>query len=414
MSNGHKQSIIDFIKQLFLELKALGVTFETIGRVVDRETSDELTNARSIWARIEERVVAQNPTMVSKELVAKRLLFKTVQQALHYIDAEQELEADASKDLDELFTYSIVRKMNLPIVHLVVDDEGPIKFGKVSFFKINDDDRKTDWWERIESHVGGFSSWVEAYAQIGSPGDLQLSVENAKAILQEHLLYIRGIGFPITDKTLPQIAMVGDLSVPGGIPIRIIDIMANYKIEYPSKLVVQLGALPLPHKLKTDLLHGYENPQVLKITEMIVKENKDQLELERKFLQGLRWIGDATLPGDLNFRYLKVCLALEALMGGEAADEWLIARGITATLAERSAFIAGSSQTERIEIDKLVKRHYRKRSDLVHGSDSAITDYDFIEFATLVRKIAFDLLDKVADIKTINGFQEWVNSNRYR
>ena len=154
---------------------------------------------------------------------------------------------------------------------------------------------------------------------------------------------------------------------------------------------------------------------VITILDKLLSKDGDTTitEMQRKFLSGLRWIGEGTKPDTLAARYLKISTALEYLIGGESSIEYLTTRGITATLAERAAFLIGKDKDQRISIDRAVKKYYGLRSKIVHGNRDAVDQSDFLEFGLLVRQIALTLCQKVSSFSGVDDLQKWVIEQRY-
>jgi hypothetical protein len=140
--------------------------------------------------------------------------------------------------------------------------------------------------------------------------------------------------------------------------------------------------------------------------------------MEKKLIDSIHWLSEATKPDTRNSKYVKISLALETLLGGEPKeDENLKVRSITIMLAERAAFIAGESTTDRLNIDRDIHKYYGKRSTIIHGDEIDITLEEIDEFGELVRKLTLAMLRKLAEIgyeiKNTVEFEKWVKKQKY-
>jgi len=332
-------------------------------------------------------------------------------------------EDDIINKLDEnirrILDYKAFRDMDIPILNLEIESE-TFRIGPVSFHSMTDEDRKDDdrniWWKNVEGALGDSNARMSAisFARVKSPGDIEKSIDYASNMVDEILLLIRAIGFPISTKDVPQIGVLNDFSISTSRPFRPQNLRENYRIDFDSKFVKRIGHPIYPLRLHNELLNSI-NPDILTLLINLIEENGiyPKGEMEAKLMTGLRWIGEATKPDNLSARFVKLTFALEAIIGGESNEEWLTTRGITATLAERAAFLFGESQPQRLQIDKDVKKYYRIRSDIVHGSGYEIADEDLENFGNLVRSVAWATLEKLDDFKNIDSLQKWIVNQRY-
>ena len=139
--------------------------------------------------------------------------------------------------------------------------------------------------------------------------------------------------------------------------------------------------------------------------------------MESKLLNSIHWLSESTKRDTDSSKFIKICVALETLLGGETEDQELKARGITAMLAERAAFIGGTSLNDSLAIDKDIRGYYSKRSGIIHDGKGDISLDDINEFGRLVRRLALALLgkldelgDEIGDVKKLG---KWVRVQKY-
>lgn len=169
------------------------------------------------------------------------------------------------------------------------------------------------------------------------------------------------------------------------------------------------------NRLKEDILTKLTEKQ-LELIEKLIK-NSNRSNMEKKLFDSIHWLAEATKTDTNNVKFAKISFALETLIGGEPKDEDLKVRGITAMLAERAAFIAGTNIKDRQDIDKKVRRYYAKRSSIVHGSEGEVSLQDIDKFGNLVRRLALALLEKLDSlgdkIDNVEKLENWVKIQRY-
>jgi hypothetical protein len=217
----------------------------------------------------------------------------------------------------------------------------------------------------------------------------------------------------LTVDDLCQIGVLNEFPTWRNQAIQLHEPVETVKIEHSPKVITPLGSSIRIWRLHTDL-HKDVEEEIIIINNILSRDNISSLnKMQRKVLSALRWIGEATKPDALSARYIKLSTALEFLIGGEPENEYLSTRGITATLAERAAFLIGKDLDDRLNIDKKVKYYYRIRSKIVHGAQDTIDGPDFERFGSLVRKISLALCQKLSDLNNIDDLQKWVNQKRY-
>lgn len=82
-----------------------------------------------------------------------------------------------------------------------------------------------------------------------------------------------------------------------------------------------------------------------------------------KLRAAIKWYFDSVAEKDPTISFLQICIGLEALLGGSEQS-----KGVTDTLADRCAYIIGSTfKTRSISREKF-KKLYQIRSKIVHGN----------------------------------------------
>lgn len=297
------------------------------------------------------------------------------------------------------------QNIDIPIGNLWLKGK-PVKIGYVTFMAITEQEliewKKSPlpWPKKPDVHV---------VARVNAPGDLEKAVSYTKNQVNLALNIIRAFCFPFGKGSESwKVGFIGDCIFPGSTPIRI-NGKTNTFLVPPSTGILEL---------KAHILRHLKQSHLKLINKLILKEENSRSEMERKLLDGIHWLGEATKPDINRAKFAKISVALEALLGGEPkANKYLQVRGITAMLAERAAFIAGTGLGNRLDIDKDVQDHYGKRSDLLHGGEVDVSLDNVDKSGQLVRLLALALLEKLdklgGQINNVYGLAKWVKEQKY-
>jgi hypothetical protein len=313
----------------------------------------------------------------------------------------------ARNQINELVEFEAWQDIDVPIMNLLLEGE-PVKLGYVTFVKAEEDDienwREKDYAARLQGIAG-----VHVFARVHGPGDLEKALSYAAALVDMSLDVLRILCFPFYPYTdTCRIGVIGEIPSIRTMPIRL-----NQRQFVTRFRGTGSYRQPEVRKLISEEL---EQSQWELINKLMLKAEDSRSDMENKLLDGIHWLGASTKPDTNRARFLKICVALETLLGSEAQDEMLQVRGITAMLAERSALIAGKDLDDRLDIDREVRGHYRTRSQIVHGDKGDVQLTDIDDFGILVRRLALALLgklDKLGDrLRTVNELESWVKTQR--
>jgi len=102
----------------------------------------------------------------------------------------------------------------------------------------------------------------------------------------------------------------------------------------------------------------------------------------------IEWYIDSYTTENTTISFLQICIALEAIFGDDNGRE-----GITKTLADRCAYLIGTSIQDRKKIRERFEKLYSVRSKLVHGSVASLT-HDERQNLEWGREIAIQSIQK--------------------
>lgn len=99
------------------------------------------------------------------------------------------------------------------------------------------------------------------------------------------------------------------------------------------------------------------------------------------------WGFESLMTENDTVRFVHLCIALEALLGGDINDE-----RVSATLADRCAYLIGKTAQQRRFFRKRFRDMYKARSKLVHGNIVALKGRDrtHLGFAEVILKMVLD------------------------
>jgi hypothetical protein len=408
--------IVKLVFQLSKELVAIdGADPNALWPLLpDREATDSFIPAKKTVNEILEFVRSLNGEMLSDDVILQKLLFGVAVIRMQLNISDNELEELARHASETLLDYKASRDVDIPIISLKVG-KNPIVIGPVTFYPITADDKQGDWWIRAGSSLGdSVDSILLSYARVNVPGDVYKSINNALYIVNEVLLLLRGIGFPIRAQEMHQFGIVNEYPVWKNVSYRLGRPKETTRIDSHPNFVTQIGPANFPYSLREDILTENNQNRLEPLLSLVTRSGfSPKGEMNTKILSGFRWLGEATKPDVLSARFAKLAFSLETFIGGESKDESLTTRGITATLAERAAFLLGNDLNSRKKVDEDIRRFYSKRSGINHGKIIKVEDNDFEEFGQLVREIGWSLIEKKDQITSIDQLQEWIINQRY-
>ncbi|MFH2102425.1 MAG: hypothetical protein ABIJ39_03610 [Chloroflexota bacterium] len=352
---------------------------------------------------------------ISREFIINRLVYELIGKAIWFPRDYPDFQSVAENEVLQLLHYSPEREIDVPLVHIDVGSE-PFIFGCVTFYPMTQSDREDSWLTTLHVADDTFLAHsVLSYARVVGRGDLTVAKEEARRIVSETLIFLRAIGFPISIQPQVQFGMLDEYAYSQISPYRSKPPKEKIKLEAAIKTSWKVGPPLRAYNIRTDLLSAIDDQTYRQFDKLIANNyHNPGTEIIRKFLLGLRWLGEATKPDIIEMRFTKLAFALEAFIGGESNQDILTTRGLTATLSERGAFLVGKDEKERIDVHAAIHKYYKFRSSIVHGSTKQIREAEFIDFASLVRRIGWALFHKIEIFKNIDDLQRWVLSQRYQ
>lgn len=415
------QSTIDGLAQKLVELVGM---FRKSGPASDyqwwgKETPRTVYTAYSdyqsgheLFNSVVEGVLKLNPDMLSRHEVEWKLTYIFLKEQASYPDKlnGQELTNKAKGLIIELAKFEALQPIDYPIMNLWLEGE-PVKLGHVTFMAATEEDVK-QWQKDYMTRLQGIAD-MHVFARVNAPGDLEKAVSYARTQVNSTLDLLRMLCFPFHPFTdACRIGVIGDTGFTPYATIRI------KQRQFAAQLRGTGAFAVWEPELKKHILSKLDQRQWGLINKLIVKPEGSRSGMENKLLDAIHWLGESTKPDTNRARFVKVGVALEALIGGEPKkDEMLQVRGITAMLAERAAFVAGKDLEDRVKIDHDIREHYGMRSEVVHGVKVNIELCHINGFGILVSDVILAVLEKLNELgdklSTVEELESWVKTQRY-
>jgi len=403
------------VARLFEELKTRGIREQNdLWFLHSKSAKHQSDLATQQFAKILSDIKELNPTNLSERLITSQIVYGAIAIALWYTKEAETILSDTQERIERLAAYSASRSVDIPIENLDVGGS-PFRIGPVTFLPFTDTDKGSKWWQSISAYVPHNADFhVVSFARVEASGDPDTAVGSAIKATEKALVILRAIGFPFSTVPVPQLGILTDHPLSPGRPLRLGDPVENVRIEGHTDNLTLLGPPTAPYRVQEDLLSNMAPDTLSELLEFLSLDFEGTSSgLKSKFITGLLWLGRATFPDTPEASIAKIAFSLESLIGGDPNDEYLASKGLTAALAERSAFIAGSGLPERTQLHRGVTDLYRLRSDIVHGRATKIGERDLPLYGELVRSIAWSLLPRLHEIATLEQLQKWVQDTRY-
>ncbi len=137
-------------------------------------------------------------------------------------------------------------------------------------------------------------------------------------------------------------------------------------------------------------------------------------DLQRRVLSAVDWIGKGLRDNDPARSLVQFMFALEALLQAQAGGV-TITSSVMAQLAEASAFILGRTLARRLEIERLVKHLYGRRSAVAHGGASAVSEIDRLDALWIVRDVVVTITTDagLSGLQSAKEVLDWVQRTKY-
>ena len=129
-------------------------------------------------------------------------------------------------------------------------------------------------------------------------------------------------------------------------------------------------------------------------------------------MAALQWLGAATEPDTMAMKIVKVATALETLVGDPSQDPRRTSGSITATLAERAAFLVGSDAKQRHDVHRRVADLYDLRSRALHRSAS-VNEGQLASSGNLVWSAIAGMVDLLPNLLQLDDLRTWTLTQRY-
>jgi hypothetical protein len=370
-------------------------------------------SGRELFNSVVEGVLKLNPDMLSRHGVEWKLTYEFLKQESTCPNrlSGEELMDKARNQINELVEFEAWQEIDFPVANLRLKRK-PVKLGHVSFIVMTKQDIK-QWQKNYDAQIRGISD-IRVFARVHAPGDLEKATSYARTQVNSALDVLRILCFPFGPvKDSCGVGVLGEVGPAKATPVRINQ--RQFALHFESPFDIS-GYATL--ELRKLILSKLKQPQLALINKLILKTEDSRNDMENKLLDAIHWLGESAKPDTNRARFVKISVALEALIGGEPKkDEMLQVRGITAMLAERAAFIAGKDMDARLEIDKGIRKYYGMRSKIVHGTKIDIELGDINNFGELARSVALALLEKLdqlgSNLSTVEKLENWVKNRRY-
>ena len=363
-------------------------------------------DGQPLFEEVVQGVLSLNPQMLSEHEIETKTMYEFLQmQTISYTKHfnGQNLLDEAKEFLNKLAEFKAWQDVDISIGSFQLEG-APVKIGNVTFMRVTEQELEL-WKRKLGVLWDSKTKDSLVVARVRAPGDRYKALSYAETSVNQALDVFRAFCFPFAilspiGRSNSWQVEIGDIRPASSAPIRI-----------GNSFSAMLGAGSTQIELRKNVFLKMEQSQWELIDKLILK--KQRSKMESKLLNSIHWLSESTKPDTKNSKFIKICVSLETLLGGEPKDEKLTVRGITAMLAERSAFIAGEDLPHRKAIDEDIRKYYKIRSNIVHGAKVDVSLDDIDNFGKLVRHLALNLLEKLNELSDVDKLQVWVNKQKY-
>ena len=398
------------------EDKRLGyVAYQTVMEISSSEGTWILADRdEPLWDEVVAKLSDLNPKVYSARQLNKMLtnfVWKFQSKGWRLSGISQDAEAIIGSVKDAKIS---TRRVVLPIWGLFIK-VSPFAVGDVDFIpraKHKEIDTKLGKWEsaRNEPKLNIVNTLAATKA---AGGDDYMIVQNAEDKVNQALNILRAFLYPIVPRTtLRQMGIMGSFySLLKAYFVEVIDASegkayskskayAGYELSGINNMVIT----PYVKEVVLDK-SGFN-----KLNELLTSSNMSPLH--RSLLRGAEWLGEATKPDTLESKFIKIALAVDAMIGEES--DIIPDKGIKARIAERSAFLLADIGKKREGIYREIGGFVTKRNSLVHGSKVRVSQWEVERFGAYVFAILKRLLLGDPTFNSIKELDTWVRRTSFR
>ncbi len=297
-------------------------------------------------------------------------------------------------------------KIYLPIYGLIVKVSS-FTIGDVDFAPRNKYPELDEQLKELEDTIkvqGSISKIQTIASTIATGGDHSIILENAEAKVNKALNIIRAFRYPIvTDYGLKQIGIMGTYYTLPKLYASEVDQGSQNGLSTELCEISLSGVVDVViDNYATQVM--FKNVGFYKLSDLLISKISD---FERSLLTGAELLGEATKPDTIEFKFLKVALAVDSMVGGEPSEN-IPDKGIRARIAERAAFLLADKDIDRRRIYDDIKRFILKRGRLAHGALEPVSQWETERFGRYARSILIKLLFHTPIFKDIDELAEWI------
>lgn len=130
-----------------------------------------------------------------------------------------------------------------------------------------------------------------------------------------------------------------------------------YGYEIPNEYIGPV----FEFEINDSTLDFMEETGIIKLSKIFGKSSRERTDFEKMIISGLHWFSDSMTQKQVENQFLSLMICLEIFLtpGGER---------ISGFISEAAAKIICDELIDRIELKKVIKEMYEKRSKIVHGS----------------------------------------------
>jgi hypothetical protein len=137
-------------------------------------------------------------------------------------------------------------------------------------------------------------------------------------------------------------------------------------------------------------------------------------KLEKRIISAIGWAGKALRDEEPARALTQYVFALEALLQFQQRGS-MVSPSITYQMAEFAAFIISEELEGRLEIEKMIRNIYARRSAIAHGGSNGVNEEELYKALVLLKRLIITLTinNEFKDLTSIEEISEWVKVKKY-
>lgn len=183
-------------------------------------------------------------------------------------------------------------------------------------------------------------------------------------------------------------------------------VMGRDRVTNFTEVYGPIEPVPVDHPHLQDPTIGYDRVWGL-------LQERNPTGMRQRLTLAIEWVGQALIDPAIENAFLKVAIALEIIFTYQ--ENTIITPSILHRISESVAMLLGQAKSDRLQIEKNMKRLYGVRSAIVHAGRKGLSQEDYYELLDYTRTIILDFFrkDRLRECTSVADLHNLIRGVKY-